>query len=110
LFFALESLTSTNVVSSTLDSHLHTQDWSAVAQRLVSARLTEMGTTIDVFAPVFDRAIVQYAKSLIILMVLPFAAVLPVVFRRNRKPFGVHVVFALHFYAFLLLLFCCSLL
>ncbi len=32
---AMQSLTSTNVVSSTLDSHLHHQDCSALAQRLV---------------------------------------------------------------------------
>ena len=27
LFFATQSLTNTDIVSSTLDSHLHTQDW-----------------------------------------------------------------------------------
>jgi len=31
---------------------------------------------------------------------------LPAVFPRSRQPFSVHVAFALHFYAFLLLLFC----
>src|SRR4029077_18437819 len=61
------------------------------------------------YAPIFDRAVVLYAKSLIILMVLPFAVLLPVVFHRSRQPVGVHVVFALHFYAFLLLLFCACL-
>jgi len=109
LFFAMQSLTSMNVVSSTLDSHLHTQDWHEVAQRLVSLRLAARQTTVDLYAPIFDRAIVLHGKSLIILMVLPFAALLPIMFYRNRQPFGAHVVFALHFYAFLLLLFCASL-
>ncbi len=46
------------------------------------------------------------AKSLIILMVLPFTLTLALTFRRNRPPFGAHAAFALHFYAFLLILFC----
>lgn len=36
LFFAMQSLAKANIVSSTLDSHLHNQDWHTVAQRLVS--------------------------------------------------------------------------
>lgn len=106
LFFAMQSLTSTNIASSTLDSHLHHQDWQGVAQRLVSHRLKTMGTTLDLYAPIFDRANVLHAKSFIILMVLPFALLLPILFYRNRQPFVAHAVFSLHFYAFLLLLFC----
>ncbi|HEV7731963.1 MAG TPA: hypothetical protein VGR62_07365 [Candidatus Binatia bacterium] len=105
----MQSLTNTNVVPSTLESHLHGQDWGAVAQRLVSHRLAARGTTLEQYAPVFDHAVVLYGKSLIIVMVLPFAALLPLVFRRSRQPFGIHVVFALHVYAFLLLLFCAAL-
>jgi hypothetical protein len=106
LFFAMQSLTSTNIVSSTLDSHLHHQDWKDVAQRLVSHRLETKGTTLDLYAPVFDQTNVLHAKSFIILMVLPFALLLPILFYQNRRPFVAHAVFSLHFYAFLLLLFC----
>ncbi len=109
LFFAMQSLTNTNVVSSTLDSHLHRQDWSPVAQRLVAHRLEKPATTLEQYAPLFDQAIVVNAKSLIILMVLPFALLLPILFHRNGQSFGAHLVFSLHFYAFLLLLFCASL-
>ena len=109
LFFAMQSLTNTNIVSSTLDSHLHHQDWRAVAQRLVAHRLETKQTTLDLYAPTFNQAIVLYAKSLIILMVLPFAILSLILFYRNRQPFVAHVVFSLYFYAFLLLLFCVSL-
>jgi len=109
MFFAMQSLTSTNIVSSTLDSHLHNQDWQAVAQRLVSQRLETLNTTLDRYAPVFDQAIVLHAKSFIVLMALPLALLLPILFYRNRQPFVAHAVFSLHFYAFLLLLFCISL-
>lgn len=108
-FFAVQSLTSTNIFSSTLDSHLHPQDWGALASRLVEQRLDATHRTLDVYAPVFDRAVVLRAKSLIILMVRPFSLLLPLVFRRSRQPFVAHAVFATHLYAFLLLLFCASL-
>jgi hypothetical protein len=106
LFFAMQSLTSTNIASSPLDSHLHHQDWQDVAQRLVSHRLETLGTTLDLYAPLFDRANVLHAKSFIIVMALPFALLLPVLFYRSRQPFVAYAVFSLHFYAFLLLLFC----
>jgi hypothetical protein len=110
LFFALQSLPQANVVGATLDSHLHQQDWSVLAQTLVARRLEASHSTLDLYAPIFDHAVVQNAKTLIILMVLPFALLLPIVFRRSRQPFAAHVVFSLHFYAFVLLLFCASLL
>lgn len=109
LFFAMQSLTRTNVVSSTLDSHLHNQDWQAAARSLVSHRLETTHRTLDLYAPIFDRANVLHGKSLIILMALPLSILLPIVFYRNRQPFVVHAVFALHFYTFLLLLFCVAL-
>jgi hypothetical protein len=42
-------------------------------------------------------------------MVAPFAMLLPLLFHRSRRPFIAYVVFSLHFYAFVLLLFCLSL-
>jgi hypothetical protein len=105
-FFAVQSLTHMRVFSSSLASHLHQQDWSALAQHLVAERLAATRTTLEAYAPLFDRAVVLHAKSLVIAMVPPFAIALPVLFFRSRRPFSVHLAFALHFYAFVLLLFC----
>ena len=66
--------------------------------------------TLAAYTPLFDQAAVLYAKSLIILMAFMFAGVLALMFWNMRRPFGAHVVFALHFYAFQLLLFCGALL
>jgi hypothetical protein len=77
-----------------------------MAEGLVAQRLTSLNTTMSLYAPLFDRAVALHAKSLIILMVLPFAVVPALLFRRSRRPFAAHVVFSLHFHAFLLLLFC----
>ena len=109
LFFAIQSLTGENVFSTTLDSHLHHQDWSAFAQQLVAHRVESLHTTLDRYAPVFDEAVGVNAKSLIILMVLAFALVPPLVFYRSHRSFGTHLVFSLHLYSFLLLLFCVAL-
>jgi len=110
LFFAVQTLTGETVFSSPLESHLNHQDWSAFAHSLVARKLQATGTTLDAYAAVFDSAVVVHAKSLIILMSVPFALLLPVVFVRARRPFMTHVVFSLHLYAFLLLLFCFALL
>jgi hypothetical protein len=105
-FFAAQSLTHMRVFSSSLASHLHQQDWSALAQHLVADRLAVTQATLENYAPLFDRAVVLHAKSLVIAMVPPFAIALPVLFLRSRRPFSIHLAFALHFYAFVLLLFC----
>jgi hypothetical protein len=109
IFFALQWLTGETALSSSLASHLHHQDWSELAQALVSGKLQSTHTTLDLYTPVFDRAVVVNAKSLIVLMTLPFALLLSVVFWRRHRPVMAHVVFSLHLYTFLLLFFCLGL-
>lgn len=110
LFFALQWATGENVFSSSLDSHLHHQDWSDLAQLSVSQRLAASHMTVEQYEPLFNRAVVLNAKSLILLMTLPFALLLPLAFLREHRPFMTHMVFSLHLYTFLLLLFCVALL
>lgn len=110
LFFALQSLTGTNIFSSPLESHLHHQDWSQFAQEHVARRLEREHKTLAEFAPLFDRSVILHAKSLIVLMTLPCALLLPLIFLREKRPFMVHVTFALHLYTFLLMLFSVALL
>lgn len=110
LFFALQSATRETVFSSTLDSHVQHQDWKALAGAMLQRKLEAAGMTVENYAPVFDVAVGVHAKSLIILMTVPFALLLPLVFLRARRPFLTHVVFSLHAYAFQLLLFCLAML
>jgi hypothetical protein len=105
VFFGAQSITHLNVFSSPLSSHLNTQDWSLLAQQMVVHRLADRAQTLAQYATVFDRAAVFNAKWLVIVMALAFALVLPLVSLPRRRPFVAHVVFALHLYAFLLLLF-----
>jgi hypothetical protein len=106
LFFAVESVLGGGVFSASLDAHLNRQPWSPWAQTLLAVRLEELGTTLDAYAPMFDRALRLHARSLIILMALSFAVLPWLLFHRRRKPFAAHAVFSLHLYAFLLLLLC----
>ena len=110
IFVGVQSLTGMNILSSTLDSHLHVQDWSPFVQSLVQDRLASRGLTLDAYAPVFDRSAIFNAKALIILMALVFAPLPAIIFRSRHRPAGAHIVFALHLYAFILLLLSVSVL
>jgi hypothetical protein len=105
LFFAMESLTHSTIFSTPLDSHLHTQPWSDFAQWLVPYRLMSTQTSLEAYAPDFDRAIALNARSLVVLMSLAFVPFLTIAFSRTRRPFVIDVVFSLHLYAFVLILF-----
>lgn len=105
-FFAVQSFTGNRTFSTPLESHLHQQDWSEWAQQLVSRHLTAAHLNLAQYAPAFDQAIAVNAKSLIIVMAVPFAFLVAVVFSGRRLPIVCHAVFALHFYTFLLLALC----
>jgi hypothetical protein len=109
LFFAVQSMTRTNIFGATLDSHLHIQDWRELAQAMVDRHLARDGTTLEAYAPVFDRAAVVNAKSLVVVMTLPFAGLLYALLLGGRRTILAHAVLALHLYTFLLLLFCIEL-
>jgi len=105
VFVAVQSLTGANIFSSTLSSHLHQQDWSPLAERLVAARLAKGPTTLQAYEIEFSRAVALYAKSLVIVMTVPFALLVQAIPFPRRRPFALQMVFALHVYAFLLLLY-----
>jgi len=107
-FVAAQSITGANIFSSTLSSHLHQQDWSPIAQRLVAARLAKSSTTLPAYEVEFNRAVAFYAKALIIVMTIPFAAILQALFVGKKRPFALQMAFALHVYSFLLFLYCAA--
>lgn len=60
--------------------------------------------TAEVYAATFDPAATTLAKSLVILVVPMFTLVVMTLYWRHRRHFSAHLVFALHFVAFWLLL------
>jgi hypothetical protein len=110
LFFTVQSISPEKVFSSPLVSHLDQQDWQTLARQLVDAKLAANNSTLETYAPIFDRAVALNAKSLVILMIVPLLLLLPVLFHRSHRPFAAHIVFALHTLAFQLVLLCILLL
>jgi hypothetical protein len=110
MFFAVQSFSGSPVFSTSLHSHMYEQDWSELARTLVSHKLQAEHATLAAYAPVFDHAVDVNAKSLVILLVLPFTLLLIPLFAGSHRPFVTHLVFALHLLAFLLLCSCVLLL
>jgi hypothetical protein len=106
VFFAAESLLRSSVFATPLAMHLERQPWSPFAPAWVTNRLAALHTTLAEFTPVFDQALALHARSWIIVMALAFTPVPALLFRRLHLPVAAHAVFALHLYAFLLLLLC----
>jgi Protein of unknown function (DUF3667) len=104
LFVAMESLTGANIFSTPLDNHLHDQAWSPLAQDLTAQRLEAKHLSLEAYAPVFDKAVAAHAKSLVGLMVLPFALLPAMLYYKARRPLAANLAFSLHFHAFMLLL------
>jgi Protein of unknown function (DUF3667) len=106
IFFAVQSWAPIKIFSTPLASHLQGQDWSEFARGFVESRLVIHGMTANAYAPLFDQAAAVNAKGLVILMALPLALLSILMFSRKGRPFVTHLVFALHFYAFELLVLC----
>ena len=103
LFFFVQALLGFQSLSNRLGSHLDNQIYSGWVRPLAERELAERGTTRAEYAPVFDAAVTVNAKALAILMVPMFALLAWLLSPRSGRPAVAHVVFALHFEAFLLL-------
>jgi hypothetical protein len=106
VFFAVQAFAESPIFSTSLHSHMHDQDWSAFARDVVAQKLAATHTTLTAYTPVFDHAVDVNARSLVILLVLPFTLLLIPLFATSHRPFVTHLVFALHLLAFLLLCSC----
>ena len=77
------------------------EETTGLLERLASARMKARGMDRTLFAERFDfRLQTVYTFGLSISLVA-VALLLSMLFRRRRRPFGAHVVFALHYVGFL---------
>lgn len=104
IFFFAQSYTGINSLTTRLHVHLNNLPYSGLARRMVDAKLGERNITYDQYRPRFDAAIEGQAKTLVIVMVPLFALVTQALYWRSRRYYVEHLIFSLHFYAFLLLL------
>jgi hypothetical protein len=105
LFFFVQAAIGFQSLSNNFDSHLKDQRYSNWVRPFAERVLAERGTTRADYAPVFDSAVAVNAKALAFMMVPMFALLALVLSPLSRRPLVAHVVFGLHFEAFLLLSF-----
>ena len=106
LFFAVQSTTDVRVFSTALEPQLQGVEGTTFGRNLLLRHIETHGLVTSDYAPVYNQAVTIHARSMTGLMVLPFAFFLPAIFWKAARPFAVHVIFSLHFYTFLLLLYC----
>lgn len=110
VFFFAQGIWPTDVLTTTLDSHLHFQPYSEWVHRLLlggdhaATAAREASPEFQAYRTRFDTVAAQHARTLVIAMVPLFALAVLATFLRSRRSFVEHVVFATHFVAFLLLL------
>lgn len=104
LFFGtLTTIGGFNTFTTTLSNHLSMDGYGAHARRLVEERAVSDTPEREEYQRRFDETTPRYANSMIILLVPLLAGVLFVLYG-GRRFMVHHLVFALHFYAWLLLL------
>ncbi len=100
--FLVQALSGWGVFAISLSEHLGGQTYRTLAQRWVTGHLAARGMTMDQYAPIFDHAGSLYAKSLVMVMLPFFAIAVGLLFVDRRKVAVAHLVFAVHYYAYLL--------
>ncbi|MEJ1971039.1 MAG: DUF3667 domain-containing protein [Lacunisphaera sp.] len=106
IFFLLHPLLGSNTLTTDLHTHLHYTWHAALAEAMVRPRLVARALTPEAYAAIFDPASVTQAKSLIILVVPVFSLAVAALYWRQRREYAPHLIFALHFCSFWLLLIC----
>lgn len=86
-------------LASMLDS-----DQSGVLSRLVSARVAERDLDFPLFTARFDVWVRSVYTVTLGAVAVVFALMLQLLFRKKDRPYGAHLIFALHFVSFMYLL------
>lgn len=105
-FLLATAIGAAGTLTTPLRSQLESQRYSEFVRDMVRQRFAaDPAETVDftAFEGRFNFATEQYAKSLVLVLVPAFAAVVALLFAGRGVPFVQHLVFALHYVAFLLL-------
>ncbi len=104
LFFFIQPLVNVNTFIATLDTQLNWYPYSPWAAGLVEEKIADISMNRDVYEASFDAASENYARSLIFMQVPLLAIALSLVHIAKRRYLVEHLVYATHFYAFMLLM------
>jgi Protein of unknown function (DUF3667) len=104
IYFIFLHFFSINTIVVPLDSQYSQQIYSRTIRPIVDEQIQASHTTFKKFAEKYDEISSEQAKTLVILMVPIFAAILAILYYRKHLYFVEHIVFSLHFYSLFLLL------
>lgn len=101
-FFLWSAATGARIFDTPLSVHANGMPYSGVAKPMVLRQLAAKRMDEKVYSARFNAIGAAQARSLIVVMVPAFALLVGIAtLRRKRAPVVQHVVYALHFYAFL---------
>ena len=106
VFFLVQSVTGLGILTWPLKVHLSDDSMAWVTTRLLARRHPDMTVPTGAYADMFNALEAVHAKSLVIVMVPVFAAVLGALMLDRRERLQDALTFALHFFAFALLWLC----
>lgn len=105
IFFIGVGFVPMNALTTALGSQTNGQVYSEFARDVLRSRdIAAYPGGFDGYEAAYDAMTEQYAKSLVLVLVPGFAAVLALLLLLRREPFVKHLVFALHAVAVLLLI------
>jgi hypothetical protein len=112
LYFLLQSVSIYTAYNTPLESQLNSQGYSTLlpVKEWVDSAITRTGLDRAGFEAVYNNRSELLARSLVFYMVPVLAVFLSLLMLGCRKPFVDHLVFALHFFAFDLLVMHCAVL
>ena len=98
IYFVLQPYMGWSGLRTTLEVQTHSMSYRNMASRMVAARIAAKGMSMEAFTHSFDHVIDIEARSLVVLMVLLYTALLAVLEWRKRSYIGQHsrVLPALH--------------
>src|SRR5690606_19794141 len=104
-FFVAQSVfLQSDTFTTTLRTQLQNIPAIRLKAALVARKLAAENTTLPQLAARWDAVAVEHGKTLVILLVPIYAAVLALVLAYRRRPLVQHLVFSAYFVAFVLLL------
>lgn len=105
IYFIVQPFTIANSFNNNLDSQISRQIYSPITGKIIENKLKDADVKlIEEYHEDFNNKSENLAKSLVIIIVPFIAVLLQLLFFRSKKYFAEHLVFALHFMAYNLLI------
>ncbi len=103
VFFLAQTFSGLGIFTTPLSAQIQDQIYSPLVARWTTSHLAAKGLTLSQYAPIYAHAESLYAKTLVMVMLPLFAVATGLLFVDRRRVAVANLVFAVHFYAFLLI-------